>query len=57
MGFGGMVDMVQNPSFAVAVGLLVRAARYRAPAEGMTSRLAERSGRKSRWWSVVREWF
>jgi cell division protein FtsA len=58
MGFGGMVDMVQNPSYAVAVGLLLRAARHRAPAEGgVGARPAERSGRGRRFLEVLKQWF
>jgi cell division protein FtsA len=59
LGFGGMVDMVQNPSFAVAAGLMLAAARRRTARESLTPvpRPAERNGRGRRFIEVLKLWF
>jgi len=60
MGFGGMVDMVQNPSFSVAAGLLLMAARRAAHASEdfvLPNKPGERRGRGRRMWEVLKQWF
>jgi cell division protein FtsA len=60
MGFGGMVDMVQNPSFAAASGLLLMAARRRGREQEdvvSAAKPGERSGRSQRFWETVKRWF
>jgi cell division protein FtsA len=60
MGVGGMVDMVQNPSFAVASGLLLHAARRKAHASediAPPTKPGERKGAGKRFWETVKQWF
>jgi cell division protein FtsA len=60
MGVGGMVDMVQNPSFAVASGLLLHAARRNAHASediAPPTKPGERKGAGKRFWETVKQWF
>jgi cell division protein FtsA len=60
MGIGGMVDMVQNPSFGVAAGLLLHAARRRtALVEDLAppARPGDKKGRGKRFWDTVKQWF
>ena len=60
LGVGGMVDMVQNPSYAVAAGLLLTAAhRTTRPGDDLVTsgRPGERSGKGRRFWDVVKQWF